>query len=427
MPSEILVHALSFVDEYDPPLSVEESVRFRGVLRLSFPPHLVNSVPCLWARMLVTPTTQLSQILIWLEYARSFPLDVHVRAPSARLYYSSDHDGFTLFRHFRHLLRLLSTRFSTCRILVLEVGNIGLVKISMEELAVANPAILSRLSVVMENEYPSFSMFQPSCLASFVFPHRPPFGQPFLPVSHLSIVCTRVQHPVFTHIACDSPVSVVQLPRHYSLTWRDLIHLLSTSLHLHELVLDAVQFSRSHAGTMIASPPLNIRVLDITFRGLRLMAEVLTHIPFPYLSTLKVHFQDENDVECLATCSGILNTITELILFGQHPVEARVFDIFRFCMALETLDMRQAEEEFFVSFFRASGRMPVPGFENYNACPFLQHLLVSGVSLIDVHKLLEMRDRMGFADLLSVTALQAGEVDLASVLWFQARSIDLHL
>ncbi|KAJ7271557.1 hypothetical protein C8J57DRAFT_1226142 [Mycena rebaudengoi] len=421
VPPEIIAHTLSFVDEYDLPLSIEESVRFRGLLRLALPSH-VDSVPCLWARMLITPTTQISQLLNWLDLSRSYALDVHIRAPSARLYYPSDHDGFTLFRHFRHLIQLLSTRFSTCTKLVLEINNIGLVRIAMEELKVANPAILTAMSVVMENEYHSFANFQPSCLANFVFPIAPAFGQPFLPISRLSIVGAGVHHPVFTHTASSTSMSIVQLPHQYSLAWLDLIHLLTSSISLHHLILDAVRFLPSHPGTMIASPPVHICVLEVTFRGLQLMADILAHIPFPYLTTLKVHFYNESDTQCLASCSSILNTVEELILVGDHPVKARVLDVFRFCMRVEILDMRQAEEEFFESFWRASDRLPIPGFDNYNACPLLHHLIFSRVSLYDIQGLLETRVRMGYANVLVVTALEARDVDAAIILWFQTQA-----
>ncbi|KAJ7231243.1 hypothetical protein C8J57DRAFT_1533871 [Mycena rebaudengoi] len=309
-------------------LSIEESIGFRGLLRA--------------LSLGTTPTTQISQLLIWLDLSRSYALNVHILALSVRLYYPSDHDGFTLFQHFRHLIQLLSTRFSTCTKLVLEIDNIGLVRIAMEELKVANPAILTAMSVVMENEYHSFANFQPSCLANFVFPIAPAFGQPFLPISCLSIVGAGVCHPAFTHTASSTSMSIVQLPHQYSLAWLALIHLLSSSISLHHLILDAIQFLPSHPGTMIASPPMHICTLEVTFRGLQLMADVLAHIPFPYLTTLKVHFYNESNTQCLASCSSILNTVEELILAGKNPVEARVPDVFRFCIWVETLDMHAA-------------------------------------------------------------------------------------
>jgi hypothetical protein len=57
------LRALTFVDEYDPPLTLEECIhwQFRGVIRLVFR-TLVESALYFWSRILITPTIVLLEL-----------------------------------------------------------------------------------------------------------------------------------------------------------------------------------------------------------------------------------------------------------------------------------------------------------------------------------------------------------------------------
>jgi hypothetical protein len=98
----------------------------------------------------------------------------------------------------------------------------------------------------------------------------------------------------------------------------------------------------------------------------------------------------------------------ELVFRGIHPVDARFCDLFRLYFNMKVLDMPQAEEAFFISFCRASGRPLVPGFANFNACPDLRHLLLCHISLVDIQGLLETWEIMGFPQLQRVMAQNSG-------------------
>ncbi|KAJ7278818.1 hypothetical protein C8J57DRAFT_1502660 [Mycena rebaudengoi] len=222
--TELILHALTFIAEYDPPLTLEECIHFRRVLHLVFR-TLVDSVPYFWSRILITPTTHLVYAEQWFALAQSYPLNIHVRTPSSYFFLASDHDGFNIWEHFACLLKLIAASFSTCTNLVLETAHPDLLRIATDELRPAIPTVLQRMSVVMAHEYPPFRNFQPQVLTDFVFLDPASFGQPFRPFSRLSIVHADVNCPVFSYIAADCSVAVVQLPHTYSLDWRDLIRL----------------------------------------------------------------------------------------------------------------------------------------------------------------------------------------------------------
>ncbi|KAJ7259034.1 hypothetical protein C8J57DRAFT_1234022 [Mycena rebaudengoi] len=65
------------------------------------------------------------------------------------------------------------------------------------------------------------------------------------------------------------------------------------------------------------------------------------------------------------------------------------------CFRVEVLNVREAQTEFFSSFFRASNRLGAPGVANYNACPVLGHLITSGVHLRSIRELLDTTRILG--------------------------------
>ncbi|KAJ7206429.1 hypothetical protein C8J57DRAFT_1541348 [Mycena rebaudengoi] len=264
-----------------------------------------------------------------------------------------------MYQQFQQLIQLVVSTMSLCKDLIIETGHLQLLDIATEELAVTSPFILSQFSVVMPTETVDFWCFQPTCLTNFHFQQPPPFGQPFIPLVHLTIVHDNVRKPVFTHVAMQNPFSVVQLSMEFALNWRDFICLLVISDKLNTLVLKSVKFCITE-GDMVAAPPMHIQVLDVAFNGLQTMADIIVHIPFPQLSTLRVYFVEEEDVQCLARCSNILRFVSELVLLQIHPEEGRMPDLFRFCFRVEVLNLREAQTEFFSSFFRASNRLGAP-------------------------------------------------------------------
>ncbi|KAJ7261637.1 hypothetical protein C8J57DRAFT_1514157 [Mycena rebaudengoi] len=406
LPVEVLAHVLSFIDEYDPPYSTQDYISFRGTLRLVFR-HLVASVPCLWAHILLTPTLHFEFATLCFHLARNYPTRIHVRAAPNSAFHSFRHNGLTVYQHYRRLLHLAASAMSTCAEITVETHGPRYLDITMEALTSGVPSILSRISVVLRQDPPDFRLFHPPCLTAFAFPQPPSFGQPFRPLVDLSITVAQVLLPVFTHVSSLHPFSLVQLPPGFRLQWQDLLRLLTQSTHIHTLLLNSVHICNRDPSSMIGAPPIPVERLDIAFGGLRSMAEVVAHIPFPRLTTLRVRFVELDDIHCLAVCAGMLANITELVLLGIYPRDLRVFDIFRFCFNLQVLDVAGAETQFFSSFYRASTRMPPPGQVNYNACPFLRHLTVSNTRLWTLREMLESREA-------AVMDLSVGVLDPAS-------------
>ncbi|KAJ7292216.1 hypothetical protein C8J57DRAFT_1492705 [Mycena rebaudengoi] len=180
IPTELILRALTFVDEYDPPLTLEECIQFRGVVRLVFR-TLVESAPYFWSRILITPTTH----FIWFALARSYPLSIHVRMPSSCLFLASDHDSFNLWEHLGQLLKLIAASLSTFTDLVIETTHPDILRIATNELHAID-----------------FEVY-PQVLTDFVFLNPSSSGQPFHPFSQLSIVRAEISSPVFSRISMD--------------------------------------------------------------------------------------------------------------------------------------------------------------------------------------------------------------------------------
>ncbi|KAJ7241291.1 hypothetical protein C8J57DRAFT_1527034 [Mycena rebaudengoi] len=417
---EIVLVVLSALPELHVNDSMEEFLALRSTLNCVFH-HRLFDVSSLWSRLLITTDTPLSELAAWLRAAKHWPLTVLIRVPSRRTA-----DDVSV-EHFRELLRIFVPHFSRCVDLRLEFDDIALLEVALADIAFADPATLRVMTVLIASH--DFRHFVPTSLGSFQFWRRqPPFGVPFIPFSRLTIRLADVRQPSFSHLTSGFDNSLVELPSTFTIDWPDVVRLLAHSTELRLLVIDAVPFNYI-PGSIVAAPPVLLHTLDLTFRGVSSMADMLVHVPLPVIHTLRVLLTVDADLACLARCSVILATISKLVLSGHHPVSRFGHDnshnLFRLLSNLRDLDLDGAHVDFFSSFRRASLRRCEVGVPNFNACPLLGVLSVRGVTLNALCRLLLDREQSTYADIATINVRFDGPQSPYILAWFQSRGVTL--
>jgi hypothetical protein len=251
-----------------------------------------------------------------------------------------------------------------------------------------------------------------------------------MPFSRLYILHADVERPIFTHLSSIDTTSVVRLPYDHRIVWTDFVRIIASSSLLRVLIIDALHFDFIPA-SVVASPPILVHTLDLTFRGVHSMADMLGHVPFPVLHTLRLRFSVDDDLACAARCASILISVTDLVISGHHPSSRLSYDhaynLFRFLFNVELLDMRRADPGFWTSFCHASTRISNPTDPNFNACPMLRHLYLADVGLPALQSLVMDREIGDYAELETIIVEDSDPVDHHLSAWFQARSIVLTL
>jgi hypothetical protein len=417
----MVLHVLSFLDDCTSLLSVREFLRLRGNLRHVFA-NIIEAVPGLFSRVLVTPTSSSALTEHHLNLGASRPCHILIAIPTTTPYVSAYHAHSSVAENLSRVVGLVAVKLASCVNLTIQTGDVSLLQVALQSLRIAKPEQLVSMEVVLDPGH--FGLFYPSCLQSFSFENDEHDAAPFLPFTRLVVYHGAVSNPRFVHLSCEGNVSHVLLPHGYTISWSNVLRVLSGSRWLRALVLKAVELDLTPRW-FLPAPPIHITTLDLEFRGVLSMSTLLIHIPFPDLQTLKVRFSVEDDVACLVQCGAILCNITELILFGSIPHSYTAAILFRFAFRVEILDLRGGGD-FFSSFHLASSTMDVSGEANYNACPALRELKVSGIALEDVRVLLIDRATMDYDQIDGVVVEEpTDQVGADLVAWFHSQFVEL--
>ncbi|KAJ7270838.1 hypothetical protein C8J57DRAFT_1507812 [Mycena rebaudengoi] len=421
LPAEMLLHVLSFVEECDPLVTIAEFVRWRGDLRRVFS-NFIEAVPGLFSRLIVTPSSSYELTEYHLNLGGSRPLHILLSIPSNNIYIPAHHRHLSMVQNFRQVVGLVAVYMPMCVHLTIQSDSIAMLEVALRALSVGTPDLLDSMEVVLDP--PHFGVFYPPCLLDFAFFLEDDSAAPFLPFTRLVVRHDSVPRPRFVHLSCEGNSSSVILPHDWSISWPDILRVLTASVRLRVLVLRAVEFIMVPEWFMNA-PALHITTLDLEFGGVRSMGTLLAHIPFPELLTLKVRFAVADDIACLAQCGAILGNVTELVLLGSLPHAHTAAVLFRFAFRVEILDLRLGPQ-FFESFQLASSSSGVDGQINYNACPALRQLRLSGITLQEVRLLLQDRAQVDYEQVHTVLAENPpGEVGSELINWFTTHLVEL--
>jgi hypothetical protein len=115
-----------------------------------------------------------------------------------------------------------------------------------------------------------------------------------MPFSHLYILHADVEHLTLTHLSSIDTMSVVRLP--YIASSGQTLFKSSLLQAYFEFLLLTRSLSTSSPASVVASPPILVHTLDLTFRGVHSMANMLGNVPFPVLHTLCLQFSVDDDL-----------------------------------------------------------------------------------------------------------------------------------
>ncbi|KAJ7241281.1 hypothetical protein C8J57DRAFT_1527024 [Mycena rebaudengoi] len=403
-PSEINTYILSMVEESSASLSVSDFVDMRRNLILVFGPNSLDDIPSFWSRILITPTSNFAIISNQFDCSDNSALHILIRIPSVFPFDTARHDGLSMGDHFTRLIELVTENMACCVHLTIETNDVFLLRFALDILADGRPDALDTST-------------SDTCLGSVR--HSPPF-------TRLCIASVNTVTPVFMHLSSVQTDAHVAIPDGSAITWSDLVRVLGTSDRVATLVLDGFHVLDEPCALVLCAP-LHVQMLEIAFRGRRSLPRAMRYIPFPRLHALKLHVCANDDLRDLLDLSPLLVTITQLHIIGMHPLSRHTADIFRLLHRLRLLDLTRADAGFFAAFCHASNRPRTPGNANYNACPDLQHFLVSGIPLAQLKVVVLDREREGHHNLHTITARNAGFAHSNLAQWFSGRNINLDL
>ncbi|KAJ7631401.1 hypothetical protein DFH06DRAFT_1140642 [Mycena polygramma] len=425
---EDIAHILFPAIARDASFDFNALIEIRGRLMLTsrWGRYKVCDIPDFWTRLIVSPRAHLDVVREWLEMTDTLsppPLTITFRATR----------GDTVSPYFPNnnltywvdtAASILASQLDRCVSLAIVADNPELLTDIMFLVEGTRPALLKKLDVMFG--IADYSHVRPHVLHNFAFLDLPPIGSPFRPFTSLSWIAGAGSNPSVTYTTSEIASCSIVHPSAQLVYWMVVICVLTSSNLIDTLLLDGLPFNY-HPGTLTCSPPMHALVrLDVAFRGSDNMAQLVTRLNAPSLKVLRVTVTSPRDVQCLCACPGLLATIEDLVLTGSCAAGNEFYAIYSLLHRTTLIDLRSASNIFFSALAVAS-RRPRPQLgPNWNACPFLKHLVLSQVSLRDVQALLLMRLSKGYDMVESVCIAEvAGGEDATISAWFAAH--DVHL
>ncbi|KAJ7739614.1 hypothetical protein B0H16DRAFT_1891057 [Mycena metata] len=378
-------------------------------------------VPGLWSRILVSPRVPLPFVLNCLHLSDLQPLFVSFDATPGVVADSITHGGVhcSPSEYVVHAAEALAIEADRCAGLAIEADSPDALEVVLDELHWTTPYLLT--GILVRFKVPDYTEFRPLCIRRFRFSESSALGEPFPLFTSLTWIGGEVVAPVVSFATAGTATAQIIHPSPRPLSWHDVLVVIVHSPHLETLALDGLQFS-SDSPAVFSTPPLPSLVnLELTFRGMAGMARLVSCLNAPAIRTLKLTVLDVGDFCRLGTSSALLSNVRELVLAGTCQAGADFFNVFAMLHRLERLDLRPASPEFFYAFARASRRTNTFPDVNWNACPLLVELLVSGVTLTDVMHLLQDRQAVAFQVISRVVVANVvGGWDPAADFWFHS-------
>ncbi|KAJ7493945.1 hypothetical protein FB451DRAFT_1164812 [Mycena latifolia] len=328
---------------------------------------------------------------------------------------TDDPDWWTLdnelWKYVRRIITTFGPRMRRCYALSLQGPSHYLIGGLLQDLDVSSADLLHSLTVkfdllhhcyagqIHSEDENGWLGTTPPHIYNFGFSQ---FGPAFHPFTTISIISTsHGACPSVTYSSAPQPTLLLSQPAGCPLDWGQTMNMLSSARSMTKLVLVGVHFEQytSHEIMVVPPPLVALETLHLDFAGSESMACSLSRLVAPYVKTLKLVFsRGYQDLACACMCPHILSTISHLTLVGECPEVDNLPDFYRLLPRVTHLDLRLAGRDFFRAFQAASSRACFNCTTNWNACPMLQHLLVSDVDSATMQSTLLCRRGLGYPE-----------------------------
>ncbi|KAJ7611884.1 hypothetical protein DFH06DRAFT_1345275 [Mycena polygramma] len=402
-------------------------IHIRGLLLRSshWIRYRVRRTPAFWSKLLISPRPRLSLVHQWLELSSDskplIPLTISFSATRASSRSSSNED---LEFWVQDAAAILASQIDRCVSLTITTDSPELLTETLLFLDGSHAVILQ--SMVVKFGLHNYSYMRPHALHDFHFRELPPLGSPFRPFESLAWTVGPIHNPTVTYTTSERASCTLVHPAALLITWAEVVAVLASSLRLSTLLLDGL-FLDYEPGTLTCTPPLSaLRVLDVAFRGMDSMAQLVTRLNAPALRTLRISVTATADIQCLCACAALLSNIDELVLIGSCPSAMEAYSIYSLMHRATRLDLRMTTSLFYSAFAAACGLPPSEPGVNWNACPNLKQLLVHQIPLTELRSMLQLRIARGYPMLEYVCASEpAGGAVSEVVDWFSQMGVEL--
>ncbi|KAJ6581759.1 hypothetical protein B0H19DRAFT_1061275 [Mycena capillaripes] len=422
LPAEMVGEVLCRAIEPDEPYNVDEIIRKRGKFRLihSSIKAFIDATPYFWAHLLVTPRISSQTIERSLLRTQGQCFCVTIRLDDLSVFGSAA--AYPNARQFvRSAVTCLAPFMPKCDAIDARVADPVIANTLLRDArALKAQGLRSLLFSFTIYAYNDFTLAE---MAHYRFAEPPLFGEPFAAYTTLTAFTLDVDYPSAAYHAPESALQITQT-RSYALNWPNFMRMLTSSPALTKLVLIGATFER-FTGFLVSPPLYQLKILFLAFEGSMSMACTVSRLVFPGLETLKLTLSGRDDLDCISMCPHVLAEVPHVILVGSCSEDDNMDSLFRLMRRVERLDLGYAGDNFFVALGIASMVLRPPASEvNWNACPALRHLVLSGVTVDEVRTLVVDRERAGYKQLGTVMMRGIGHPLLGPMArWFEARSV----
>ncbi|KAJ7108107.1 hypothetical protein C8R44DRAFT_884875 [Mycena epipterygia] len=343
LPVEIGEVVVSLCSCYEPPLPIEDFVRFRGMLRRVSHnwTSMVDKEPNFWSRIVITPLSSFDNINMWLSRSAMgspFYLSVRTLDGSAFRVANPNFDYFVVEDKLDDTLELVTDRMANCVELRVSTAMSGLLMLILSSFDFIDSDDLDVFFVQFRTaDFHDFYLFVQDNLFSAM---SSPYSRPFPSYSTVSVRHANTPLPTMAFTTSADPSCEVELPENRPVTWEEILIVLSNSNAVRTVKIDDIDLYHFPAGVMASRPFPTITTLDLRFRGNGSMSFWITHL-YP----------------CFTLFDFTLIRIwiwRELQLVGYCVVGSTFQQLFALLHNLVRLDLRMASSSFFAAFSYAS-------------------------------------------------------------------------
>ncbi|KAJ7734601.1 hypothetical protein B0H16DRAFT_1467454 [Mycena metata] len=397
LPFDVVTIIVEFAADDDSSITTAKFIIMRNAFRLvSKELYLfINSSPRFWSRLVISPRAPLPFLQECVVRSASEKLFVSYhateRSPALCTLYAGLQCSFNDYvvdsAHF------LSLDMGRCVELFVETDSPRLLETVLDCLFWTKPTFLRTIQTTYRMA--SYHHFRLYGIQFFNFSSFPAISAPFRAYTHLTWLGASVSAPTVTfHTDNDAHCEVLH-PHGRPLVWDEFMVVLTSSMVVSDLILDCLDYVPT-PGRITCSPPLySLRTLILVFHGNPAMASAVSRFNIPGLDTLKVVFVDPGDVDCLSMCGALLVSTQEFVFDGHCPPNNGIYRLFSMMHRMLCLDFRLVPAVFFYCFVFASRKVSPVQQTNWQACPELKRVLVSGVPLVTVRDLILNREAAG--------------------------------
>ncbi|KAJ6471794.1 hypothetical protein C8R47DRAFT_1222051 [Mycena vitilis] len=371
----------------------------------------VKARPFFWDHIVVTPENVLHLPAV-IAPAASLPLYLTLDIPRPSSAISSDwlDSHYVTTAYMDRATTAIRPYVSRCAGLTLEAPTLRMVQTLLRSLRDIPPTVLQYL--VVKFKLPTLGTYSDGALAWVGFDLDPPFGPVFTRYDLLTI---RPTTEVLSHCAVvSSTLSTCTLYQsaYDRLAWNSFVGILDHLGYFQRVELRNIKFATDTQYALRTSKPISsINSLSLAFEGNFSMAETVSCLVLPNLTTLVLHIGSQQDWECLSVCGAFLSTVLVVQLIVdcntatiEHFASYRLFSLLH---NVHRIDLRLASPSVLDAFFTASCILPEASGSsvgtNWNACPNLTQLDLGEVNIDVVSQLVYMRKLSGYRQMMSLS------------------------